>query len=134
MSAYLIDNSTISKLADALRYRKSARETDYFITDYVNTSDLAYNLYNLNVLALKERYGERAKKLIIPFYFTNEIWSFTRDKDLAQFFTSLRSFLYQCAEGKVVKTKMFKELTKFKNSLGSDIAIMWADKQGVIWS
>jgi len=125
MSAFLVNNSTISKLADALRiFNTDLREK------YSSNLKLAQDLYDLNVKALKYK---DYKEIIGPFCFTSEIWALSTDKGLAQFYMSLRCFLYQCCEGKVPESKLYKELEKTEIMLSRKLAIEWAEEEGAIW-
>jgi len=129
MSAFLVKNSTLSKLADALRgYDKDLYEE--YKTDY----DLAKDLYEMNVQALKERY-EDPSDLIRPFEFTDEYWLDIEHnpKDKAQFFMSLACYLYQCFEGEVPKSELYKKLEDIEWRLSHEIAMKWAEKQGAEW-
>jgi hypothetical protein len=129
MSAFLVKNSTLSKLANALR-RYDEDLCEEYKTDY----DLAKDLYEMNVQALKERY-EDPSDLIKPFEITNEYWLniHSSPEDKAQFFMSLACYLYQCSEGEVPELELYKKLEKIKNKLAYRIAMEWAEKQGAKW-
>jgi len=126
MSAFLVNNSSISRLADAIR-----RKSEKFSKKYTNNLELAHALYSLNVEALRQRY-EDYKEMISPFVFTSEIW-FDDKKGNAQFYKSLCCFTYQCLEGNVPETELYKELEKLENDLAHEIAMKWAGEQGAVW-
>jgi len=129
MSAFLVKNSTLSKLADALRkYDRDLYE------EYERNYDLAKDLYEMNVQALKERY-EDPTDLIRPFEFTDEFWMDIENnqKDKAQFFMSLSCYLYQCCEGDVPKSELYKRLEDIEHKLAHEIAMEWAEKKSAEW-
>lgn len=128
MSSFQISNSTISKLADALRYY-----SDEIREEYPSTIELAKDLHTMNVKALRERYDD-AESLIQPFQFTYENWILLNEKDTAQFFMSLCCYLYQCSAGQsVTETKLYKQLKKIKENLSQKISIDWAHSKGAKW-
>lgn len=128
MSALLVKNSTISKLAEWLRYKD--KEGGYF-KSFKSDQELAKALYDLNVRALKERY-EDYQKFILPFEFTAGVF-FDNEKGKAQAYMSLSCFLYQCFEGTVPETELFKKLENFRVKMAKEIASEWARKQGAVW-
>ena len=127
MSSFLVENSTISKLADALRYKSYE-----FSGAYNLTSRLAQDLYDLNIRALRERYDDPTD-LIDNFVFTSERWELNDKKDLAQFYKSLACFIYQCSEGEVPETELYKMLEEAQDKLAYKIAMDRADEQGAEW-
>jgi hypothetical protein len=129
MSAFLVKNSTLSKLADALR-----RYDEDLYEEYKTDYDLAKDLYEMNVQALKERY-EDPSDLIRPFEFTDEYWLDIEHnpKDKAQFLMSLACYLYQCFEGEVPKSALYKKLEDIDWRLSHEIAMKWAEEQGAEW-
>ena len=127
MSAFLVSNSTISKLADAIKYFDKK-----FYEKYSSVRKLARDLYDLNVWALEERY-EDPSDMISEFEYEPVFFNLREEKGLAQFYMSLCCFLYQCTEGKVVDSKLYKELKRVRRDLADKIAIEWSTKCGAEW-
>jgi len=131
MSAFLMSNKTISKLAYALS--GEGTDTRELHEDYEKPEVLALDLYRLNIKALVNRYGkeEIEKEGAFEFIKTDEFNE--SNKDLAQYYRSLRCFLYQCSEGDVIETKLFKLLDGISNQIAHRIASNWADEKGAEW-
>ena len=131
MSAFLMSNKTISKLAYAL----SGEETDIkeLSSEYEKPEVLALDLYRLNVKALSERYGKDEAEKWGAFEFIKTDEFNESNKDLAQYYRSLRCFLYQCSEGNVPKTKLFETLDKLSDIIAHRIASNWSDELGAEW-
>ena len=105
MSAFLVNNETISKLANELY--TNYREGDNNPLKEKNTKEIAMELYKMNVKALKQRY-ENYDDMIVPFeYCEKAIFDST-----FQLLKSLNCYLYQCSEGNVPKKELYKFLSK----------------------
>lgn len=119
MSAFLIENDTLSKIAYAIEPQ--------------NAENLAQDLYNLNIIALKERYGDNAEAEFEGKFEYLPVM-FQPDKESqAQLLKSLSCFLYQCSEGKVPNEDLFKRVEKFERSMESHIASKYVDALGAEW-
>lgn len=129
MSAFLVKNSTLSKLAEWLRYKEDIEGG--FFRSFKSDKELAKALYDLNVKALKERY-EDYQDFVVPFEYTGEVF-LDNDKRRAQAYMSLSCFLYQCNEGRVPETELYKKLEEFRIKMAKEIAFDWAEKQKAIW-
>ena len=126
MSAFLVENKTISKLAnDILKENPQS-------FGYDNESKLAEALYELNVEALKQRYND-VKDMIVPFEFLGGTFGIG-DSGLAQFYKSLSCFLYQCCEGNVTELEFYKKLEEIRNDIARKIAGNWVDTQNAEWN
>lgn len=52
---------------------------------------------------------------------------------IAQFYKSLACFIYQCSEGEVPETELYKMLEEAQDKLAYKIAMDWANEQGAEW-
>lgn len=118
MSAFMINNETISRIANA--YGKDVGQ---------EPEVLARELYDLNVYALEERYSDGGKGMIQPFKY--EYLTFFPNK--WQQYKSLRCYLYQCSEGKAIDEPLFKRMTELSNTLAHRLAGDMADENGADW-
>ena len=121
MSAFFVGNNSISKLAnEIIKYRKDMGS---------DAKGLALKLYDMNFEALEARYSEQSLGMMEKFEYDDGAFF---DGE-AQFYKSLQCYLYQCNEGDVDESKLYKEIEKVCNALAHIIAGRWADKQGAKW-
>ncbi len=128
MSAWFVGNKAISKLANAVD--RDVRNLNRQVSEKLPTDikQLAQDLYNMNVYSLRERYGS-ADDMIEPFEYMGAV---TYENE-HQFYQSLNCYLYQCAEGVVVKTPLYKMMEEIHNALAHKIASDVGRAHGVRW-
>ena len=130
MSAFIFSHDEMQKIGEALFTFAYYRDNPYFWdtwtilgadfdgTDsrYTATSEqikarVAKKLdefYQMNVEAVNQRYNERIKVKLPTFSFTT--FDYGDDEIFMEILDSLRSFRYQCCEGDVPETDLYKEL------------------------
>ena len=108
MSAFLVEDITINNVVNWL-----VRElpNNYYLTEELkklgyNTEDmgkLAKDMFRLNLASLKQRYGsvKGARELFFRYKLTQPVAKI-------QVLKSLQCWLYQCAEGNVVRKKLYR--------------------------
>ncbi len=70
----------------------------------------------MNAAALAERYGDEGGELAgEELYQFKDALGCTYDLDLWQLLKSLDCYLYQCSEGDVVESELFKGLSEFRD-------------------
>jgi hypothetical protein len=112
VSAYVVEKKTMDRVV-ATVYAFPSRDVYYPELDG-DPDQIGSKLWNLNVRAVAERYGEkydlckqlRLYKYRAPGYI-----------DRLQQIKSIRCLLYQLSEGSVPKTKLYQELEDLCNQL-----------------
>lgn len=93
------------------------------VLDLFNVSDadnIGKKLIRLNLLALKERYGDKIEELEDK-EFINEFSSEVSHASTIQKLKSLSCLIYQCSEGKVVRKKLYKQLLELEKEVSFQI-------------
>lgn len=116
MSAFLVSAKTIDRIVSGLRYQ--SRDCKHYIESKLNPLGLSLKgehtlgsaILQLNQLALKVRYGD---ELVEHAYKYNP-------NNAAGVLEAIKSFdclIYQCSEGDVVNSPLYKVLVDLKNEL-----------------
>lgn len=161
MSAYMVDNENLCKIAgyitailDGTEYNGTCTgaKTFWFSQDFVNTFKAipgaydskrgCYNakpihraLYDMNRDALLARYGECETPYEKFDGKSVETREETRDEWQCRLFSVIRNYLYQCREGKVPETMLFKAVRELEDTLATTIAVETAKRDwGCGWS
>ena len=148
MSSFLVSESTMAKIADAITY---VVNTDKY---YMNTEELkkalpdcidkdgfmvthfvAIKLYEMNDMALRARYRDEwwledlmegdYKKFICngnPF-----------ENEPLQLLKSIQCYLYQCREGNVPEMPLYKAIDEFASRIMSHIVCSLPEYEKAIW-
>lgn len=128
MSAFMVEGETINRVADAILHVLRPHETVLGIGRTTNDPGpaLARKLYALNAKAIGERYGKAAGKAAIAeaeahtYRPTHHEFGAYQHPGLVQFVKSFACFTYQCSEGKVAKSKAFREVEMMEGRLCRD--------------
>ena len=126
MSSFQVSNKTINRIANRLigeGFYKDKLANDLGI---MSREGLAKALYEMNCEALRQRYGE----CDVADFPTNITQIFPSN---IQEYKSLRCFLYQCSEGNVPETELFKIVEDYTNSLGYSIIYDLNEYQQAKW-
>jgi hypothetical protein len=94
--------------------------------------ELIKELWDMNVKALAYRYGNKEKSSKgNKEYIKNYVFEYEREikdimendvKLLMKYFKSFCNYTYQCSEGNISKSKLYKEIEKYETELGLRIA------------
>ncbi len=115
MSAYIVDDRTINTVVSWLQdevygvngYYLGKRLSDLGYTQEADVwvKKLALDMFKLNIDAVNSRYGHGEAEKFRPLDFV-----YDPDYTLStiQVFKSLQCWLYQCSEGKIPETKLYK--------------------------
>ena len=161
MSAYMVDNENLCKMAgyitaflDGMEHKGTCTgaKAFWFSDDFVKTfleipgvydskrgcydaKPIHRALYDMNRNALLARYGA-CETPYEDFNNKNvDTREETRDEWQCRLFTVIRNYLYQCSEGNVPNTKLFKTLRELEDTLATKIAIETAKRDwGCVWS
>lgn len=137
MSAYVVDPITIRRILSKLRAQAKReswtlerinailKPTEFTIDG--DPQDVGQAMYNLNVNAVGQRYEHSKGVNDLPGTYTDGenldtfTWETVYDVSLMQAYKSLQCWLYQCAEGNVTETAMYKAFTTILNQWAHEI-------------
>ncbi len=139
MSSFHVGNKKISYLACSLKefVATSDRKNMLLIeTDeegqHIETQDLARDLHRMNDRALIVRYDSSQEPAFK--YSHTKACPMATAESMATFYQSLKCYLYQCAEGNLPDTALYRRLTKIKDSLANRIAAKSCEDLNITWS
>lgn len=124
MSSFMVCNATLNVIATKVRelyeIRESVRRLFDPIMSLEHTSFVKYlhsGLLELNVEAIFQRYGKKAKKIVAidKYGYSNH------QSSNIYAYKAIRCWLYQCAEGDVPKEPLYKAMEKFSLLLAGEI-------------
>src|SRR5437764_13591615 len=129
MSAYIVENKTINKVVCWIEREvwKHNFTLDQIAQKYqvdlygdMWKEKLAKAMFQLNCAGVDARYGEgRAKKDVsAPFVYKSE-----QCDSLVEVFKALQCFTYQCCEGDVPETNLYKFFGEVENHLAQKIVM-----------
>ena len=125
MSAFIVSRDCITRIVDAISTCLDKKDIeDIFGTAHKDT--IGYQLWKMNYEAVNQRYKETdtAPDYVFPESpFCSEMQSYK----------SLRCYLYQCSEGDVPDSLLYKKLDSFSDKLGSSAASSTAEYVQADW-
>ena len=128
MSAFLVSEKTLySALQGVLHCKYSRLYKDVNKDKGIRTVFMALN--TLNSLALKVRYNEEPA----PGYLYSGIKLSEAPVNKIQCLKSLQCLIYQCSEGEVVKTGLYKKLVEVQNDLQDLIIRDLPEYEQAVW-
>jgi hypothetical protein len=140
MSAYVVEDLTINKIVSFLylkdqgdRYYGPARlvmAAGYDLGTEEGRVRLAVRMFALNVRAVNARYGLGAAKTFRPLTFKHHL---VHPPSEAFAYVSLGCWLYQCSEGKVPETRLFKLMSSVCDSMAHNLADRLPEVQKAPW-
>ena len=115
MSAFIVEDKTINRIVNILAHeirrgdfshalQEGLSKLGYDLSDNKSAEKLAKDMFDLNVSAVSQRYGKKEQALkftYVPGTFTSMI----------QAFKSLNCWVYQCTEGDVPESSLYKFFT-----------------------
>lgn len=143
MSSFIVENKTINRFLTWLYWIKSDEiyinrvyrefyKLKYKIDDNYeeNLKEKEFNRLGLNMLkmnykAVNYRYNEKNKPIDFEF-------KYEKVKDV-QVLKSLQCFIYQCSEGDIPKSKLYKVLIKIESVLKNAIIEKYTDYNKLEW-
>lgn len=126
MSAYVVEDALISTIVASLAHLNRpgvyiSMPAEFAKLDIGSSSDAAKigkKLKDMNVRAVCQRYTSDKVTDYEPYKHMSVL-----PPSLTQLYLALRTYLYQCSEGTVVKSKLYKQMTELKN----DVACAYID-------
>lgn len=111
MSSHIVDNKTIDRILSIMKHNKLFNQIDGPTVG--DCSKFGQELLDMNVSAYNQRYEEQNEKIDYTF---NEC-PVTKIQGLK----SLNGFLYQCSEGDVFDTELYKQMRSVSGELANCI-------------
>jgi len=141
MSAYMVSENCLANIMGLL-YKKDNVNREFgspllkevmfeFFTIEECEKEIWTRLIQLNQAALKQRYGEDTTDGDIAKSYQFRINYFV---SIYQGLKSLRCFLYQCSEGNIPETKIFKTLDRISDMVAWDIVDNIKEYDNAEWS
>jgi hypothetical protein len=142
MSAFMVEDRTIN---DSVAFLKSLTNTQsWILTPFVglgyelkNMTDrerLAKDLFQLNIYGVNARYGDNQAQEFRPlnFHFKDKVSSAKRF-NIIQCIKSLHCLIYQCSEGNVPESCLFKATQSVIQNLESQVVSSMAAYDRAEW-
>lgn len=128
MSAFIVEDKTINTIVTMLKnsehvldsswYKRELKENGFDLDHLGGDEKLGQAMFKLNVQAITERYGEgEAEK----FRKLDYKYSLQPHYTVISAYKNLRCWLYQCTEGDVPKTPLFKLMHGIADSIADHI-------------
>lgn len=140
MSSFIVEDNTINCIVnyienavgdhDWYEYKKELLKLGFDVDDNLNwKKELASLMYQLNCAAVEDRYRDGAEEMITSDFCFKDY----ETKPPIQTFKSLGCFLYQCSEGEIMKTDLFKFLEYVKYQLACSIVDELPEYANAYW-
>ena len=151
MSAFVVEDKTINRVvdwlhADSLGRRKAAKyalngtgrhELTYDLTATGEAERLAVDMFNLNVAGVNARYGPNEAQKFRPLDFKFELGGFAGDSAIANACRALKSlqcWQYQCSEGDIPDTPLFKMFNEVEHAIADWIIGTMPEYEQADWA
>ena len=126
MSAFVVEDQTINEIVNFLEFHESSwpgrivfKETNILLNSEEGPKQLAEEMFKLNVEAVNQRYGENEAHNFRPLDFK---FGYVAAKVApVQAFKSLKCWLYQCSEGNVPETPLYKTMDQLSGWIAETI-------------
>lgn len=106
---------------------------------YVDTQKLVNTLFDLNIKAVQERYGDSNPSKMPCHNTTNKQLSIGKvhyiytESSIIQVFKSVQCLIYQCSEGNVPNDPLYKFLEDLENTIAKHIVYELAEYEKANW-
>lgn len=145
MSSFVVEPKTINRVVTFLYLADGsgsiwASSIKNLIAEHLidirDKDGLCLKLFELNVQAVKERYGdEDFSTMPGPKGMRPENYRFKfLHSDHVQVFKSLQCLIYQCSEGNVPETKLYRFLSELENTLARAIVSALPEYDKAEWA
>ena len=133
MSAFVVSNTTMGRVVNRLfaashdqRCTWSKPPAELWAKTVEALPELGQLLYSLNARAVSERYGEPAQEV-------QYVHHWTINSSPVQDLKSLHCLIYQCSEGNVPDTDLYKALVQYSHKLAEDIVRQLPEYNKAVW-
>lgn len=148
MSAFVVEDKTINRIVDWLRLDAmgSRKATAHALNGYNLDIDgdaerLAHDMFNLNVAAVNQRYGPNEAEKFRPLDFkyadggpTGTFrWGDSAIANACRTLKALHCWQYQCCEGDVPETPLFKMFTEVESAIANWIVGTMPEYEQTDW-
>lgn len=138
MSSFIVSNKLINRIVTKLYIHKNndlswnfRRLAEILKVDHyaLTESMIGQALYKMNCEAVGARYGKYEDMI-------DEIYKYTPEfnNSLVQVYKDIQCLSYQCAEGDIPNTELYKWLSDFESSIASRIIDKLPEYQTASWS
>ena len=131
MSAYIVDELTMNRVTSALAFREHTPSGN------ADAQAIGEELYAMNVCAVKARYPDDADdELPGPVGFVLGQWQYEdtlRNPRDVQALKSMHCLRYQCNEGDVPDSALYKWLTRQIGELADDLIMATPEYNAAEW-
>jgi len=133
MSAFIVENETIDNIISFLYWKNKEIYFEHIlekkgIVEEKDFESLAEKLLIMNIKAVDCRYGTESDAGLIADYKWNDSL-----KNIYQTLKSIHCLLYQCSEGDVPETELFKFLMEIQHAIESKIINELPEYQQAKW-
>ena len=129
MSAFVVDDNTINKIMTWFELESYGHRPTYgavtrrlkdagYHLDNEGAGILAHELFDLNVRAVNVRYGDGEAEKFRPLDYQ---FKGVLPPTLIQAYKALKCLSYQCCEGDVIETKLYKLMKEIENIMAHAI-------------
>jgi hypothetical protein len=134
MSAFVVSDKTINRVVTYLSCSNGTRHYAERLGLDISTpkaeKELGEKMFALNVRSVDARYGEGEATKFRPLDYRWKPEVFTNN---FQAYKSLSCWLYQCAEGDVPETELYKKLDKIGNFMAHEIVASLPEYEKAEW-
>ena len=136
MSAHVVNDETINKIVSFLNFgntywddhtcpfREIGYKIPYIVEDYER---LANDLFQMNVSAVKQRYSQDTQEYTYKFHTTINV------RPAVEVYKAAQCLCYQCSEGNVPDTSLYKALDQFRSNLAEVIIANMPEYKSAYW-
>ena len=139
MSSFIVDNETINKIVSYLYGKAVGGDTSvvslglvkmgFDLSDPLHTERLANAVFDLNVAAVKARYGEaEGEGFPLPTF----TYVFTPATQI-EVIKALECWKYQCTEGRMPASELYKAMTVTHHLLCTDYIHQTKEYEAAPW-
>lgn len=141
MSAYIVDDETINKIVSYIFAKALAPDSSiqweatklakmgYSLISAYSCSELAHKMFDMNVAAVKARYGEaEGENFPVPVF----EYLFTPATQI-EVIKAIKAWKYQCTEGRVHTLALYKAMVEVHSLLCIDFVEQTEEYEAAPW-
>ena len=135
MSTFVVRDETINRVVTWLsgtgqKFGCYLSPLGYYVTDKALLTELAKEMFNLNVEAVNQRYGDGEAATFRPLDFQ---YRCTPPATTFQVLKNLHCWLYQCHEGSIPEDELYLAFERVHNGLAHDIVSQLPEYKAAKW-
>jgi hypothetical protein len=141
MSAYIVDKGAICRIVSYLYSKAHGPDINSYwdktqlhkmgfdLQDSISCAELAQKMFELNVIAVKDRYGERDLEQLQPLDLKYQFIP----GSLIEVIKALECWLYQCLEGNVPNLALYKAMKEAHCNLSIEYVHQTEEFEAAPW-